>query len=196
MMRLTLSILLTLSAAGCYLTEPHPEITEIGAAELPGAVLATLERRVPEAEIARVEAWTYLGEVTQYDVTVLSTDGEKIYGLYPDGRYSPLSEATEHVWAKVEINLAQLDAAGLRGSPDGKVSVSYEFAIPNTADCKAQVRAIDRTVQFMPGSRGRIGAAGDQCLCIGSTHQKNHRSVLRALAELPYVERIIECHFE
>ncbi len=31
---------------------------------------------------------------------------------------------------KVELDLARLDADGLRGPPDGKVSVSYEFCIP------------------------------------------------------------------
>ncbi len=105
-------------------------------------------------------------------------------------------EANPGVWQKVELDLSQLDKDGLRGPPDGKVSVSYEFAIPNTAECKAEVRAIDRTVQFMPGSRGRIGAGKNECLCIGSTHQPDYRGVLRALAELPYVTRIIECHFE
>ena len=104
--------------------------------------------------------------------------------------------AVHDAWYKVELDLAQLDADGLRGPPDGKVAVAYEFCIPNTDDCKAQVKAVDQTVQFMPGSRGRIGAGKQQCLCIGSTHQENYRSVLQALAELPCVGRIIECHFE
>lgn len=98
--------------------------------------------------------------------------------------------------AKVELDLDKLDTAGLRGPANGKVAVSYEFCIPNTDACKVEVKAIDSTVQFMPGSRGRIGATKEQCLCIGSTHQKDFRSVLRSLAELSYVERIIECHFE
>lgn len=97
---------------------------------------------------------------------------------------------------KVEFDLTRLDAEGLRGPADGKVAVSYEFCIPNTDECKAQVKAIDHTVQFMPGSRGRIGASKQECLCIGPTHQKNFRHVLRALASLAYVRRIIECHFE
>ena len=104
--------------------------------------------------------------------------------------------AVDDVWQKVEFDLTRLDADGLRGPPDGKVSLSYEFCIPNTDERKAEVKAIDRTVQLMSGSRGRIGAGKDQCLCIGFTHQENYREVLRALAELPYVERIIECHFE
>ena len=102
----------------------------------------------------------------------------------------------QDAWKKVEFNLDQLDRDGLRGPTDGKVALSYEFCIPNTDDAKAQVRAIDRTVQFMPGSRGRIGATKQQCLCVGATHQENYRAVLLSLAELSYVEQIIECHFE
>lgn len=105
-------------------------------------------------------------------------------------------DAEHDAWRKIEFDLTQLDANGLRGPPDGKVSVSYEFCIPNTPQCKAEVKAIDQTVQFMPGSRGRIGATKNQCLCIGSTHQNDYLGVLRALSELTYVDRIIECHFE
>lgn len=85
---------------------------------------------------------------------------------------------------------------GLRDPADGKVAVSYEFALPNTEECRDEVRAIDATVKFMPDSHGRIGASSSGCLCIGSTHQPNYRDVLRKLEELPYVDRIIECHFE
>ena len=96
---------------------------------------------------------------------------------------------------KVEFDLSQLDKDGLRGPADGKVAVSYEFCIPNTEQCKAEVKAIDQTVQFMPGSRGRIGAGKDECLCIGTT-RADYREVLGRLAELPYVKRIIQCFFE
>jgi hypothetical protein len=96
---------------------------------------------------------------------------------------------------KVEIDLSALDSNGLRGPADGKVSVAYEFCIPNTEQCKAEVRSIDRTVRFSPGSRGRIGAGKDQCLCIGETRE-DYREVLHSLAELPYIERIIRCYFE
>lgn len=99
-------------------------------------------------------------------------------------------------WRKVEVDIQSLDRDGLRGPADGKVAVSYEFVIPNTDACKVEVRTIDATVQFMPGSAGRIQAPKTGCLCIASTHQPAYRDILRKLAELPYVERIIECHFE
>ena len=99
-------------------------------------------------------------------------------------------------WRKVELNLERVDPEGLRGPSDGKVAVAYEFCIPNTETCKREVRAIDSTVEFMAGSRGRIGCGKGTCLCIGSTHQAHYRSVLRALAQRPYIERITECYFE
>ena len=96
---------------------------------------------------------------------------------------------------KIELDLSKLDKNGLRGPVDGKVSVSYEFCIPNTDKCKAEVKAIDPTVRFMPGSRGRIGAGKGECLCIGET-RADYRTVLKRLADLPYIKRIIECHWE
>jgi hypothetical protein len=65
-----------------------------------------------------------------------------------------------------------------------------------SADKQSPRRAIDYTIQFMPGSRSRIGAGRQECLCIGSTHQKNFRQALPALAALLFVPRIIESQFE
>ena len=98
--------------------------------------------------------------------------------------------------AKIEVDLEALDADGLRGPPDGKVAVDYEFAIPDTPAAREAVTRIDPSVELMPGSRGRIGAKAGECLCIGSTHQPRHREILLALARLPEISRIIECHHE
>jgi hypothetical protein len=117
---------------------------------------------------------------------------ERPHGIDPT-KSSP--DGSSNSWRKVELDLTRLDKNGLRGPPDGKVSLSYEFCIPNTDKCKAEVKAIDGTVRFMPGSSGRIGAGKHECLCIGTT-RADYRDVLGRLAELPYVKRIIECHFE
>ncbi len=98
--------------------------------------------------------------------------------------------------AKIGIDLDTLDADGLRGPPDGKVAVDYEFAIPDTPAAREAVRRIDPSVEFMPGSRGRIGAQPGECLCVGSTHQPRHREILLTLARRPEIARIIECHHE
>ena len=42
---------------------------------------------------------------------------------------------------------------------------------------EAEVNAIDPSVQFMPGSPGRIGAGKDECLCVGAT-RKGYLEVL------------------
>lgn len=105
------------------------------------------------------------------------------------------SAPSPEVLAKIEFDLSALDADGLIGPPDGKVSVAYEFAIPDTAACRAEVLAIDPSIQISK-SRGRIGATADQCLCIGDTYHPNHIEILHRLAELPYVERIARCWFE
>jgi hypothetical protein len=98
--------------------------------------------------------------------------------------------------APIEIDLAAIDTDGLRGPADGKVAVAYEFKVADTPAARDRVRAVDATVEFMPGSRGRIGAGPGECLCIGSTHQPGWRDVLAALAALPDVTRIIESHRE
>jgi hypothetical protein len=98
--------------------------------------------------------------------------------------------------AKIALDLEALDADGLRGPPDGKVAVDYEFAIPDIPAAREAVTRIDPSVHFFPGSRGRIGAKAGECLCIGSTHQPRHREILLALARLPEIARIIECHHE
>ena len=98
--------------------------------------------------------------------------------------------------AKIEVDLEALDADGLRGPADGKVAVDYEFAIPDIPAAREAVTRIDPSVAFMAGSRGRIGAKPGQCLCLGSTHQPRHREILLALARLPEIARIIECHHE
>ena len=97
---------------------------------------------------------------------------------------------------KITFDLSDLDDEGLRGPLDGKVAVAYEFCIPDTLEHRAEVKSIDPTVEFLPGARGRIGCKKGQCLCIGSTHQENFRTVLRGLAARPYIARIDECFFE
>ena len=50
--------------------------------------------------------------------------------------------------AKIDLDLEALDADGLRGPPDGKVAVDYEFAIPDTPASREAVRQINPGVNF------------------------------------------------
>ena len=96
--------------------------------------------------------------------------------------------------SKIDVDLANVNSEGLRGPPDGLRAVHYEFCIPAGKD--QEVRGIDLTAQFMPGSRGRIGCARDQILVVGNTHHRSYRQVLERLAALEYVNRIAENFFE
>jgi hypothetical protein len=98
--------------------------------------------------------------------------------------------------SKIDVDLANVNSEGLRGPPDGLRAVHYEFCIPAGEYRAEEVRSIDPTAQFMPGSRGRIGCARDQILVVGNTHQRSYRQVLERLAALEYINRIRENFFE
>ncbi|MCF7977234.1 MAG: hypothetical protein K9L82_04350 [Chromatiaceae bacterium] len=135
---------------------------------------------------------------------LLGTLGQSLSGepLDPlDAPDSATAEASASASASAEnqvlgIDLSALDADGLIGPPDGKRALSYEFCIPTGELQTKEIKDIDPSAQFFTASRGRIGCAPDQTLVIGHTHQLDFASILQQLASLPYVERIIESHFE
>lgn len=100
------------------------------------------------------------------------------------------------VWRKIKLDFRALDAEGLSGKADGKVSLNYEFCIPAEARKWKQVRKIDPSATLQKGAKGRVGCSEQQWLVIGSTHQKNYQRVLYELASLPYVERIEQTYWE
>ena len=98
---------------------------------------------------------------------------------------------------KIKFDLNQLDEDGLSGPEGGKVALSYEFCIPNTANFIKEVSTIDKTLNVQYGSAGRIGCLrGKEVLCIGHTNQKDYKSVLHQLAALPYIQQIQQTFFE
>ena len=97
---------------------------------------------------------------------------------------------------KVGFDINELDSQGLVGPSEGKRALSYEFCIPDSASCRWQVRHIDPSIEFYPGSRGRSQCGEGMLLCIGSTHQEDYQKVLDELAALEYVDRIEETFFE
>ena len=97
---------------------------------------------------------------------------------------------------KITFDMATLDADGLYGPVGAKRALAYEFCIPAMAPHRAEVARTDPTVQFFALSPGRIGCGTHEMLCIGSTHQKDYRGVLRRLTELPYVQRIDQLFWE
>jgi hypothetical protein len=111
------------------------------------------------------------------------------------GLGAPAGEGAPQV-PVIGFDLGRLDDRGLQGSPDALRSLDYEFCIPEGAAFRVQVSARDPSARFLPGSRGRIGCGPDQVLVLGNTHQPGFRDVLAALAELPFVDRILECVYE
>ncbi len=109
---------------------------------------------------------------------------------------APRTPPVANAAGKIKFRLETIRLDGLRGPPDGLVSVAYEFCVPAEPAAYEEVRRIDPTVQISPGSRGRIGCSKQQALCIGNTHQRHWREVLARLAALPYVAEIRECFFE
>lgn len=103
---------------------------------------------------------------------------------------------TQPASSKIAVDLSGVNADGLRGPPTGLRAAHYEFCIPAGERYAAEVRSVDPTVQFMPGSRGRIGCSSEQVLVLGNTHQRAYRQVLDRLAALDYVGRIAESFFE
>ncbi len=97
--------------------------------------------------------------------------------------------------SKIKFDISQLDKNGLTGPEDGKRSIAYEFCIPDNKINRDKVKKIDRTVQFTR-AMGRSLCSKNQVLCLGHTHQPNAQKVLLKLAELNYVEKIIETFYE
>ena len=100
------------------------------------------------------------------------------------------------VWKEIKLNFKQIDNEGLTGPPNGKVSVHYEFCIPQSEKLWKRVHQIDTTAQLMRQSKGRIACSSSQWLIIGNTHQPTYRLVLYDLAALPYVQRIDQVYWE
>ena len=89
-----------------------------------------------------------------------------------------LEQNASPAMSKIHIDPSQIDDT--RG-------VAYEFCIPQDDAKQTEVHAIDTSIQFHRGGRGRIGCTSTQILCIG---EKGTRAVLLKLASLDYVMRI------
>ena len=94
------------------------------------------------------------------------------------------------------FDLEKIDNNGLRGPPDGKVSVDYEFCIPHEEDKLQGISDIDADIRCKQGPGGRIGCSADEYLCIGNTGMKDFKRILCSLSMLDYVERIDETFWE
>ena len=97
---------------------------------------------------------------------------------------------------KINFDLSQIDENGLMGQEGGKVSVDYEFCIPAGEAYADEVKSIDPSIGIYLHTKGRIGCEEDQWLCLGNTHQKDWKDILKSLAALDYVKRIEQNYWE
>jgi hypothetical protein len=97
---------------------------------------------------------------------------------------------------KIRFRLDNIRTDGLRGQPDGLVSVAYEFCVPDNENVYQELIKIDPSLKIYKGSPGRIGCKGSQSLCIGETNQPHWREVLQALSSLEYIDEIRQSFFE
>lgn len=131
-------------------------------------------------------------------------EGERLALRTPDGalvvtlvRDSSAPPSSVHgPKSKIRFELDRLDSDGLQGPPDGLRALHYEYCIPDRPEAIRAAMSIDRTLQIQRGSPGRVGCGADELLCLGHTHQPNHRAVLEQLAGLSFVAEIREAFFE
>jgi hypothetical protein len=96
--------------------------------------------------------------------------------------------------SKIKFDITRLDHNGLLGPDSGKVSLSYEFCIPNKLMFKEQISRIDPTIECS-NSPGIIRCTKNEYLCIGHTNM-NFKSILKQLAQLEFIESIEQSFFE
>lgn len=103
------------------------------------------------------------------------------------------AEVQADVLAKIAFDYSAIDDAGLR---NGQVAVDYEFCIPATDQALEAVLKCDQEVRVMQKSKGRMGCTEVQWLCINSTHARDWKEKLYAIASLDFVQRIQETVYE
>ena len=97
---------------------------------------------------------------------------------------------------KVTFDVDSLDRSGYVNTLESKTSIDYEFCIPYSDLSLWEVHQIDPTIACQNGPSGRIGCTNAQYLCIGSTAEKDARSILCRLSLLDTIERIDQTFWE
>ncbi len=114
--------------------------------------------------------------------------------IYSCRSYEVSSENSIHL-SKITFDLDQLDENGLIGLSDGKVSVDYEFCIPNDKKYIKIILNIDSSLNIQ-NSHGRSNCYNDHILVIGSTGNKKYKKVLFKIAKLDFVRKIKRTFWE
>ncbi len=97
---------------------------------------------------------------------------------------------------KIEFDMSKLNQQGLYGPANGLRSLSYEFCIPADEHFVSVIQDIDPEIKIYRQSPGRIGCTQAEYLCMGDTHNKPYQSIFYELADLSFINRIIQSVFE
>jgi len=168
-------------------------------------IMAAYRREIPDDKDYRPLFMVFAGKLIEtppdgfgadYEAAFLATHLIRVAVGANCTRVSLNIDSANGYMHKITFDISKLNEDGLYGPPGGKRALSYAFCIPDADGIKAEVAAIDPSVNFYAGSPGRIGCNSKQVLCIGSTHQEDFEGVIQDLAQLPYVQRIDESVFE
>ena len=100
--------------------------------------------------------------------------------------------------SKINFKLSNFTEDGMMMMPDKESSgyINYEFCIPARDEYFKEVSGIDTTLALYKTSKGRSKCSDKEWLCIGSSHQKNFKDVILALAKLSYIRQISQTFWE
>jgi hypothetical protein len=167
-----------------------------------GAPLEIIFSEFTKVQDSWIEQWVTI----KYDNKIVQTERYNDITVrgpnnLPEGIFEPAQFGKVHwykamVSPKLTFDISGIDPDGLSGTPDGKVSLDYEFCIPGDEHHAATVLAIDPSLKITKKGKGRIGCNKSQWLCIGNTHQANWRSILDQLAALDFVNQIDQTFWE
>ena len=98
----------------------------------------------------------------------------------------------EEKLSKIKFSLADFNEEGLFGNPDGLRAMDYKFCIPKNESYKEQILNIDKTINIIAGNKNNCSE--EEYFCIGNTHKKSFKVILKKLALLDFVLKI-EPHY-
>lgn len=108
---------------------------------------------------------------------------------------SNLSQEDTCILKKIKFDISSLDKRGLTGPMDNKVGLDYEFCIPNQIKMINEVMNIDHNLKKQK-SQGRSACSKDKILMIGTTFNKDYKTILCKLSQLEYVKEINQTNWE
>lgn len=97
---LIICLLAGLATCGCMryiISEPLPALVRrpVDIAALPRKAAAAIHAIEPDAKILKVVGWEFRGKFNQYDVSVATPHGNRMYCVTPDGKDCQLRKEPE-----------------------------------------------------------------------------------------------------